>query len=74
MCMFRVYLHGQANAEYMFQLYMYTQVEVACLLSQCMADEARWEEGQRLCEDAMSLLPAAKHLAVSTWKVSIVSV
>lgn len=46
------------------------QVELVGLLSQCMADGARWEDGLRQCEKAMSVLPSATHLPLSKWKVT----
>ena len=38
-------------------------------MSQCMADEGRWEDGLKLCEAAMGILASAVHLRLSTWKV-----
>lgn len=35
-----------------------------------MADQARWEDGLKHCEAAMSVLPSATHLPLSLWKVS----
>ena len=46
------------------------QVEQVCLLCQCLADAARWEDGLKACENAMSVLPSAAHLPVSQWKVT----
>ena len=45
------------------------QVQAVCLISQCMADQARWEDGLKHCEAAMSVLPSATHLPLSLWKV-----
>ena len=45
------------------------QVDLVSLLSLCMADGARWEEGLRQLEKAMSALPSATHLPLSKWKV-----
>ena len=45
------------------------QVELVCLLCQCMVDAARWEGGLKACENAMSVLPSATHLPLSQWKV-----
>lgn len=46
------------------------QVELVCLLCQCMVDAARWEDGLKACESAMGVLPPAAHLPLSKWKVS----
>ena len=45
------------------------QVELVSLLSQCMVDAARWEDGLKACENTMSVLPSATHLPLSQWKV-----
>ena len=45
------------------------QVQAVCLISQCMADQARWEDGLKHCEAAMSVLPSATHMPLSLWKV-----
>ena len=47
------------------------QVDLVCLLCQCMVDAARWGDGLKACESAMSVLPSATHLPLSKWKVSI---
>lgn len=36
-----------------------------------MVDAARWEDGLKACENAMSVLPSATHLPLSKWKVSL---
>lgn len=48
------------------------QVELVRLLCQCMVDAARWEDGLKACESAMSVLPSAAHLPLSKWKVSYI--